>query len=326
MKTRYATITILGSLIICLLMTGPAQAQPKEESSSVASSNTRLVAVTIDDLPVVGGHDLQRKQEITTKLLAQLADLKMPAIGFVVEQKLGEPVAGTDHIALLEQWLDAGHYLGNHTYSHPSLYDTPLAEYEQDVLRGEVVTRQLLGKHNKEMRYFRHPYLNTGPDLAAKTAFEQFLMDHNYAIAPVTIDSDEYIYALAFDKAVAAEDSTLAMQVGSDYIRYMEEMFIFYEQLSRDLLGREPAQILLLHANALNADHMDELAGMMRKRGYEFTSLEMALQDPAYALPDHYAGKSGLSWLQRWWITQGNERRKEPDVPEWVREIAYPSR
>lgn len=104
-------------------------------------------------------------------------------------------------------------------------------------------------------------------------------------------------------------------------MRYMEEIITFYEKLSRDLLGREPAQILLLHANALNAEYLGELAEMMQARGYQFISLEAALQDPAYTLPDEYVGQSGLSWLQRWWITQGNERRNEPHVPKWVREI-----
>jgi peptidoglycan/xylan/chitin deacetylase (PgdA/CDA1 family) len=265
-------------------------------------------------------------QEVTTKLLTQKKDLAMPTIGFVNEGKLGERGIEADGSALLELWVHAGHDLGNHTYSHPSLYDIPLADFKEDVLRGEVVTKQLLAKHGKQMRYFRHPYLNTGPDLKTKTAFEEFLAEHGYTIAPVTIDSDEYIYALAYNKTLAAGDRDLAAKVGKDYVRYMEEMFVFYEQLSNDLLGREPAQILLLHANALNADYLDELAGMMRERGYAFTSLETALKDSAHALPEHYAGRRGLSWLQRWWVTQGNEQREEPNVPEWVMKVAYPGR
>lgn len=311
-------------LLFFLFLVEQVQAQPAAEAQSRDPSASRVVAVTFDDLPVVGARDLAMMQEVTSKLLTKTAAFKMPATGFVVGRMLGEPVAEAGRVALLEQWLDAGHGLGNHTYSHPSLYDTPLADYEQNVLRGETVTKQLLAKRNEQMRYFRHPYLNTGPDLATKTAFEQFLADHDYAVAPVTIDSDEYIYALAYSKARAAEDHDLAARIGRDYVRYMAEMFAFYEQLARDLMDREPAQILLLHANTLNADYLDELASMMRRRGYAFTTLEAALQDPAYALPDQYAGKSGLSWLQRWWITQGNERRKEPDVPAWLRKVAYP--
>lgn len=130
-------------------------------------------------------------------------------------------------IALLEQWLDAGHDLGNHTFSHPMFYNTSLADYRDNVLRGEIVTKQLLAKHNKQMKYFRHPYLNTGPDLETKDAFEQFLENQGYSIAPVTIYNDEYIYALVYDKAEAAEEDKLEVKIGKDYVRYMEEMFIF---------------------------------------------------------------------------------------------------
>ena len=324
MRTRATMSTALGSLIIFVFLVEQTQAQSIAGSQPGSPGVSRSVAVTFDDLPVVSVRDLATMREVTTKLLTQIATLKIPVIGFVVEQKLGEPVAEAERIALLEQWLDAGHDLGNHSYSHPSLYDTPLDDYKRDVLRGEAVTKQLLARRSKQIRYFRHPYLSTGPDPATKTAFEGFLRDHGYSIAPVTIDSDEYIYALAYSKAEAAGDNDLAARIGSDYVRYMEEMHAFYEQLARDLMGREPAQILLLHANALNAEYLDELAGMMRQRGYQFTSLEAALQDPAYALPDRYVGQSGLSWLQRWWVTQGNERRKEPDVPTWLREVAYP--
>lgn len=294
-------------------------------AAAVRPDTTRTVAVTIDDLPVVrGGDDLARMQQITGQLLDHLTRHQVPAIGFVNEQQLGVPEALPERVALLEAWLQRGLDLGNHTYSHPSFYQTPLDTFQADVLRGERVTRGLLREHGSTLRYFRHPYLNTGPDRATRAAFEAFLAERGYTVAPVTIDNDEWIYAFAYDRAEAAGDTALMTRIGADYVRYMEEMFVFYEQLSRDLLGREPAQVLLLHANALNADYLDELLRMIQARGYRFVSLGEALQDPAYTLPDTYVGRSGLSWLQRWWITQGHERRREPAAAGWVEEVAYP--
>lgn len=286
----------------------------------------RSVAITIDDLPTVRGRTQDRMQHITDGLLAAFAEYKMPAIGFVNESKLGNDAQRSERLALLRQWLQGGYELGNHTFSHPQFFTTPLADYRADFLRGEVATKKLLADFPQEMRYFRHPYLNTGPDLETKTAFEAFLKQKDYIVAPVTIDNDEYIYALAYDRAEEAGDSLLAAKVAKDYIRYMEEMFVFYEQLSRDLCGREPAQILLLHANALNADYLDDLAKMMQARGYRFISLAEALQDSVYQMRDTYTGRSGLSWLQRWWISAGNERRPEPAAPRWLRQTAYPNR
>src|SRR6516162_7800305 len=62
-------------------------------------------------------------------------------------------------------------------------------------------------------------------------------------------------------------------------------------------------EILLLHANQLEADHIGELLELMRKRGYRFVTLEEALADPAYSLPDTYVGEDGTGWLDHWGIT-----------------------
>ena len=98
----------------------------------------------------------------------------------------------------------------------------------------------------------------------------------------------------------------------------MESVFSAMEAVSRDLLGREIAQVLLLHANVLNADYFPRLAAMMKGRGYRFVTLEDALRDPAYARPDTYVGEKGFSWLHHWEITEGRQRSPSPDPPDWV--------
>jgi hypothetical protein len=101
----------------------------------------------------------------------------------------------------------------------------------------------------------------------------------------------------------------------------MESMFEFYEGLSRDLFGREIPQVLLVHANQLNGDHFSEMIEMMRRRGYQFMTLDDALSDPAYRSREDYVGEVGISWLQRWLVTRGQAFRKEPDLPEYVRQF-----
>jgi peptidoglycan/xylan/chitin deacetylase (PgdA/CDA1 family) len=190
------------------------------------------------------------------------------------------------------------------------------------VLRGERITTRLMAARGRRPRYFRHPTLNTGPDRKTKAAFERFLAEHGYEIAPVTIDNDEYIYARAYDAARASGDADLEGRLVRDYLRYMEEVFGHYERLSRRLLKREPAQVLLLHANTLNADCLSELAAMIAGRGYRFVSLDAALDDPAYEMRDDFVGNRGPSWLERWAITRGIEPGRQPPVPSWVRVAA----
>src|SRR5215813_4960867 len=127
-------------------------------------SPQRFIAVTFDDLPVVSLEDDQSvRQEITQKLLKKISDAKVPAIGFVNENKLyTDGKRDEAKVKLLQQWLDAGLDLGNHTFSHINLNENPLEKYEDEILRGEIITKQLLQSKNRQIRFFRHPYLMTG--------------------------------------------------------------------------------------------------------------------------------------------------------------------
>jgi len=113
-------------------------------------------------------------------------------------------------------------------------------------------------------------------------------------------------------------DRATAARVGEDYLRYMDAVFAFVEDVSRRLLGREIRQVLLLHANTLNADLFGGLADSMKARGYTFVTLDEALKDEAYGLPDTYVGRWGISWLHHWELTAGKKRSPSPDPPEWV--------
>jgi peptidoglycan/xylan/chitin deacetylase (PgdA/CDA1 family) len=279
----------------------------------------REVAVTFDDLPTPQG-DLEDMRRITNHLLESVKRNHVPAIGFVNEGKLyrrGEMDARTE---LLRAWLDAGVELGNHTYSHINLQRVPLAEYEDDVVRGETVTRMLLAERGLKLRYFRHPFLFTGTTPEYKRGLAEFLAARGYTVAPVTIDNGDYIFADVYFKARKRGDSVTAKRVADAYLPYMESIFDHFERLSFETFGREVKQVLLLHANELNADHFDELAAMLRRRGYAFVTLEEALKDPAYAEPDALY-KNGISWLHRWRMAKGLPVKWEPEAPKFVDEL-----
>ncbi len=305
--------------------TPPSTAPPPQRAGPTLAP-VRSVAVTFDDLPApsagVVSNDPAALRETTEKLLAAFREHHVPVVGFVNEGKLfleGEkPDAIEARAALLEMWLAAGLELGNHTWSHPDLNTTPLEEFEANVVRGAPVTRRLLEAGGRKLRYFRHPFLHVGLELDKRRAFEAFLAARGYTVAPVTIDDDDYVYAAVYADALRRGDRALASTVGEDYLRYMDTVFSFVEEVSRNLTGREIRQVLLLHANALNADYFSRLAGSMEKRGYRFITLEEALGDEAYGLPDSYVGRGGVSWLHHWELSAGRKRSPSPDPPGWV--------
>ena len=282
----------------------------------------REVALTFDDIPGVAMPASQRCNrqafvDMQRKLLRTITLERIPALGLVVEGRLCEKERGALP-GILNMWLDAGAELGNHSFSHLDINTTPLARYQADVVRGEAVTIRVLRQRGKRLQYFRHPFLHAGTSLQTKRAFEQFLTRRGYRIAPVTIDNQEWVFAEVYAKAKERGDVATADRVATAYIAHMDEVFDFFERLSVQVVGYEMKQVLLLHANPLNADHLERLVKMMKGRGYGFISIDKALDDPAYRLPDTYAGPKGLSWIHRWASTKGMSTKEEPREPEFI--------
>jgi len=164
--------------------------------------------------------------------------------------------------------------------------------------------------------------LGEGRDLQTRREAEAFLVARGYRIAPVTLDAWDWNFAGVYADAKKRGDAALQQEVVSSYISYHAEMFAYEEKLSKDLIGYEPKQILLLHANQLEADHIGELLDMMRKRGYRFITLEDALSDSAYSLPDTFVGESGTGWIEHWAITRGQPPQGSPVFPASIDERA----
>lgn len=294
-------------------------------AATAAAGQTKQLCVTIDDLPVVayGITDTTYQRDIIAKLTHDLTRVHVPAVGFVNEQKLNDATGLSPfRVSLLEQWLDAGMELGNHTYSHPDINTISCAAYFTDVIRGETVTRDLLQRRGKTLRYFRHPFLYLGSTHEVADSLSNFLAGRGYTTAPVTIDNDDYMFAAMYHRAYQRQDTADVQKIGREYVAYLEKKLQYYERQSVKLFGRPIAQVLLIHASRLNADHIGQLLGMIAKNGYTFTDLATVLKDEAYRTPITVYKKYGISWLDRWAISAGKAGeffKDEPDVPEYIR-------
>jgi peptidoglycan-N-acetylglucosamine deacetylase len=313
MKTSTRNISFLFLLLaVCGILPLHAQTPPQ-----------RAVAVTIDDLPAGAANSMTSAEikEMTAKLLGTLRDQKVPAVGFVNEQKLYHLGEVDERIATLNLWLENGFELGNHTYSHPSLNNVPIQNWEEEVVRGETVTRWLLAQYKMRLRYLRYPFLDEGRDIKTRRDVQAFLSSRGYEVAPVTMDAWDWMYGGVYEDARRRGDTALQQRLVSSYLSYTTTVFEYFEKLSKDLVGYEPKQILLLHANWLEADHIGELIDLLRKRGYQFIALETALEDPAFSQPDEYVG-GGTGHIEHWAATRGQPAKGEPNFPQWVVDLS----
>ena len=306
-------------LAVCIagLCTSPSPAQQPAAS--------RTIALTFDDLPMtVVGDDhiagpLAETQGITASMLRVLRAHHAIALGLINEVKLNVPGERDARAKLLGDWLSAGMQLGNHGYSHREFKDLSLEQYEAEFLRGDVITVPLLEAHHQSDRFFRAPYLDTGDTPAKKQAFDRFLTDHGYRVAPFTIQNQDWMFNASFDEARRHGNTAELARIRAAYLAHVTAEFDHAEQLTRSSFDRDIPQIMFMHTDILNADTLDAVLTLMEQRGYTFVPIDTVLQDPAYRTPEAFVGPDGLSWLDRWQPALGHPvHPAEPEPPAWI--------
>lgn len=255
----------------------------------VSAHAQKQMAITIDDLPIAYSRDLSLDQQKNAfrSILTALENHNVTATGFANGQRIT-----SEWEPLLDAFVEAGHVIGNHTFSHPDLNDLPVRTYIRNIDRGEDSIQKWTG----ERKYFRYPFLHRGDTLAKREAVYSYLREQSYTIASVSIDNDEYLFnKQVVDAKVRGED----LDLRDSYIAHMMERTNYFEAMARTKLNRPVKHVLLLHLNYLNGLYLNALLQALRDDGWEFISLDEALKDPLYEMPDGYIGPRGLSYLER---------------------------
>ena len=280
-----------------------------------SQAQSRSIAITIDDAPRNGPvGSLKELAAMTRQFTETLKSQKIPAVVFVNEGQLYySPEEVEEKIAILRSWAGSGIELGNHTFGHVGLKDTPLDAYQDDFIRGEVISRRIANETKTPLRYFRHPFLQMGPTREIEERFDEFLEKRGYRAVPITLTTEDWMFLFAYQKA---KNQSEKRRISDDYLRFAEADVAYREKAAEQMFGRPIAHILLVHANEVTADNLSRLIEMYRSRGYKFISVEEALKDPAYAKPEKYSATS--DWLRGWSISKGVEI-DPPQPPEYIR-------
>jgi peptidoglycan/xylan/chitin deacetylase (PgdA/CDA1 family) len=325
-QSAVLNLSVILTLAGCASSSRRSSAAPASPRAQVIVPAVRKIAITFDDLPAVAvpaGQtcDLEALKNNIAKLLDVLASHQIPTVGFVNEGRICKSLGSEELGTLLGVWLDRNQELGNHTYSHVDLDVATIEGYEADIIRGEMLISRLLSERGGTLRYFRYPFLNTGRNEDTKRAIASFLAGRGYTVAPVTMSGNGWMFAAVYADAKERGDSKTMELVAEAYVLYMRQVFNYFEAASSRLFGREINQILLLHANALNADYLGTLIEMLQSRGCKFVTLAEALQDPAYGSPDSYVGSGGYSSILRWAQTMGVSMAPRPAEPSFIRKL-----
>lgn len=255
-------------------------------------STAQEIAITLDDLPYLGPSRTSPAEglRIVQNINEALKKHDITATGFVVGRQINRKSRSA-----LQAFVDAGHSVANHSWSHPD-YDTLTTK----AFRDETArTDRALSPWMSGPKYYRFPYLREGKTEASKTAATQVLADLGYLNVPVSIDNDEWRYNQSYVDARAQGQDAAAQHIAALYIAHMQDRTAHFQQLSQAALGRDVKHILLLHMNKINADHLGTLLDWYASQGWAFITVEDAMKDPLYSAPDIYAGPRGLSQIER---------------------------
>lgn len=287
----------------------------------------RAVAITFDDLPFVANSEGRPMNELDVhaaasanrKLLNALAHHHVPVTAFVIEKSvelLGKP-EGTQ---ILKMWVDRGQDLGNHSYAHLDFSHLDVQQFEDEIIHGESTIVPLMQTANRKVEFFRFPFNHTGNTEAKHAAVQEFLSKRGYRLAPCTIENSDWMFAAAYTRMLTRHDRSSAARLRKDYVTFTGAQIDYFSEMNKDVLGYEPAEIMLLHDNQLNADVINQILALFEQRGYKWVTLSAAEQDPIYRRPDTFVTEYGPMWGYRWAKQLGKkvDGSKEPDPPAWV--------
>ncbi|BCA94453.1 polysaccharide deacetylase [Legionella antarctica] len=242
--------------------------------STFCFAQEREIAITIDDLPLVASqmntpNNQKRSIDRFNKIIEAFVTYKVPATGFVIAGAIEK-----GQWEFLEQFHKAGLMLGNHTYSHYNLNQMSAEKYIADVARADKILTPIM----TNPKYFRYPYLAEG-NKNTKQQVHDYLAEHHYTIAPVTIDSKDFNFnEMAYKIPFRAREAYILHKLKPRYLAYIWKQTLRAEKKSK---GQSSKQILLIHANLINSYLLGDILEMYQKNGYKFISLTEALKNPA---------------------------------------------
>lgn len=234
------------------------------------------IAITVDDLP---GHK-QDHGDVVKTVQTMLAAFKKHHLTGVYGMLNGGRIDGdTRKEEVLRLWVAAGNKLGNHTWSHADLAKLPLPDYIREIAKNEDALREY---YSGDFHFFRYPFLAEGNTEEKREGVRDYLRDHGYKIAQVTVDFFDIDWIPPYQRCLAINDQKRVAWVRQSYLDNAVDAIKVANALASETMHRPMKHILLVHLAQIEADTMDDLLSRYEKAGVRFIALDDAVADPTY--------------------------------------------
>ena len=245
------------------------------KSLSSSARTQPQVALTMDDFSWGNAAKLtavERNQAI----LKTLESHSLKAALFVI----GRNIDSDEGKKLLQPWNDAGHVIGNHTYSHRN-YNNPsmtVTVYEQDILRAET----LLKDFPRFQKLLRFPMLKEGDTAEKRDAIREVLKRHGYRNGYVTIDNSDWLVDQRLTARLKKDPNADVRPYRDFYLEHMWDRAQYYNSLALKVLDRPVKHTLLTHFNLLNGLFLSDLLQMFKDKGWKLIDADDAFSDRVF--------------------------------------------
>lgn len=269
--------------VVLLVISGPCSGQK--------------VAITFDDLPLNGllppG---TTKVEIAKNTLAVLKARRVPPVyGFLNARKLE---GDADAAEALKLWA-AAEPVGNHTYSHLDLNENPVEAFEREIDENEPVL-ELLAAKDADWRWLRYPFLREGDTQEKRRVVRQYLKEHHYRIAQVTLDWEDYLWNTAYARCIAKNDAKSMEQLRASYLQTASAYLDLGREMAKLVYGHDINHVLLLHLGAFSSTILPDALDLLQKKGFTLVTLQEAESDRVYETDPDAGSKYGGTLLDQW--------------------------
>lgn len=197
---------------------------------------------------------------------------------------------------LQEEWLRSGNLIGSLTYKGLSPKKGTAQEFIDTLVRNEQEMAPLWSKFPRKQKYFRYPSLKLGVDAQRPREIRRFLKENGFVEVPATIDARGDYFSQPYCAALSRGDKVCASFISATFKSLLLERTQKARAAARKIAGGDVKQILMIQANQLTSDLLDELLRWYKAMGVRFISIDEALADPFYATEDVTNTASQIIW------------------------------
>jgi len=242
---------------------------------AIVTTPSKRIAVTIDDFNVRFNIRLNPRER-NERILETFVKHNHKAAGFVtgrfVDNVFGDEV--------VQSWSDAGHMIGNHSYTHMNASNKDAAEVKADILKNDV----LLSKYSAYEKIFRFPFLAEGGSVEKVADYRAFMKRHGFQNAAVTVDSIDWFTADRIEKRLRSDDKADINPYRKYYVTAVVKLAEHFHRLAERIGYSDIPHSMLMHHNVLNGLFLDDVLSALKAQGWSMVDAKEAFEHPIYKL------------------------------------------